>query len=200
MTLKKSTDTKARSKARNTRAKAASKIEVKKPPKAKSRSTPAGVKTAKGSPKKVKSRGEKPQTTSPEEWSLPGKNASIPAREDADDLTLAMSSPSTFVDDKPGNVEYTGEIETSCNYRLMLRAMILTALMLAVFNSNALVSWVRDLPAGDIEDVVIAYAETWHGWMEERGLSDLMTAMREQIQSLKETTWDDLAQKFRDAS
>lgn len=84
----------------------------------------------------------------------------------------------------PGDDEDTGR-----NYRRMLRTLLVAALLLGIFNSGALFSWVRGLPAGTIEAGIIVSSETWHHWMEEAGVSDYIVRIREQIQSLKNADW-----------
>ena len=84
------------------------------------------------------------------------------------------------------------EKETSRNSRRMLVAILVATLMLGVFNSSALVNRVRSLPAGPVEDYIINIAETWHGWVEDRGLSGYIDVARAYVASLKEKRWQDL--------
>ncbi len=88
------------------------------------------------------------------------------------------------------HAEATTEEDTSRNSTRMLKAMLLATLMLGVFNSGALVNWVRGLPAGPVEDRIILTAEVWHEWMEDEGLSDYIASMRDYVQSLKERDWE----------
>jgi len=83
----------------------------------------------------------------------------------------------------------TTEEGTSRNSVRMLKAMLLATLILSVFNSGAMVNWVRGLPAGPVEDRIILTAEVWHEWMEDEGLSDYMASARDYVQSLKERGW-----------
>ncbi len=81
--------------------------------------------------------------------------------------------------------------DTRRNRARMLQAMLVATLMLGIFNSNALVSWVRGLPAGPVEDRIIFLAETWNDWMDAGGLSDYMADLRTYVRSLKEKRWQD---------
>ena len=78
---------------------------------------------------------------------------------------------------------------TERNWVRVLLAMIITFVLMAVFNSEALLVWVRGLPAGVIEDKLITGVEVWHGWMTSLGASDFITIAREQVRLLKEATW-----------
>lgn len=80
-------------------------------------------------------------------------------------------------------------LETYRHAQLLLKAMLFAVLFMAVFNSEALLSWVRDLPAGTIEDEIIRRVEIWHGWMETAGVSEPITAARKLVLSWKEATW-----------
>jgi len=79
--------------------------------------------------------------------------------------------------------------DTRRNYIRLQKALLVAALMLGIFDSGGLLSWVRGLPAGPIEDRIIVSVETWHGWMEDRGLSDYLARVRKYVQSLKEKGW-----------
>ncbi len=103
---------------------------------------------------------------------------------------LYENSPEEF--DAPWVIAYRdepSEEQTSRNRGHMLLAILVATLMLGVFNSNALVSWVRGLPAGDIEDRIISTTEIWNGWMEKRGLDEYMAAARKYIENMKEANW-----------
>lgn len=83
------------------------------------------------------------------------------------------------------------DVQVSKNPPRMLLALLVATFLLAVFNSGALVNWVRKLPAGPVEDSIIVSAETWHDWMETEGLSDYIDTMRKSVQSLKKVNWSD---------
>ncbi len=105
---------------------------------------------------------------------------------------LYENSPEEF--DAPWVLAYRdepSEADTSRNRGHMLLAILVATLMLGVFNSNALVGWVRGLPAGPVEDGIILSAETWHGWMEKRGLDDYMAGARKYVEALKDMRWHD---------
>lgn len=68
-------------------------------------------------------------------------------------------------------------------------AMLIAALLLAVFNSQGLVSWVLGLPSGPIEDEIVRLAKIWHSWMDALGVSDYIGLARDQVRSLKEARW-----------
>ena len=87
---------------------------------------------------------------------------------------------------------HVSEEDTSQNRGRMLIAMLVATLLLGVLNSTGLLSWVRGLPAGPVEDRIIMSAETWHEWMEDRGLDEYMAGMRKLVETLKEVNWQDI--------
>lgn len=80
-------------------------------------------------------------------------------------------------------------MDTGRNWVRVLSAMILAAVLMAVFNSEALLGWVRGLPVGGIEEKIIAGVEVWHGWMTSYGAGDFIAMVREQVRLAKDTTW-----------
>jgi len=84
------------------------------------------------------------------------------------------------------------EKEISRNRGRMLVAILVATLMLGIFNSSALVNRVRGLPAGPVEDRIIAISEIWHGWVENKGLSGYIDVARAYVAALKDKRWRDL--------
>ena len=85
------------------------------------------------------------------------------------------------------------EVETIRTRAKMMRAMLIAALFLAIFNSTSLVQYVRGLPTGKVEDTVIALAETWHEHMNKNRLTELIVVIRGKVLAFKESSWSDLA-------
>jgi len=123
---------------------------------------------------------------------MPEAEEGVKPRRVAISKALYENTPEEF--DAPWVLAYRdepSEADTSRNRGQMLLAILVATLMLGVFNSNALVGWVRGLPAGAVEDDIILSAETWHGWMEKRGLDKYMAGARKYIETLKDMRWRD---------
>jgi len=89
----------------------------------------------------------------------------------------------------PAPDDETSAEDTSRNRGRMLGVILVASAILGVFNSDALVNRVRNLPAGPVEERIINAAETWHQWMEAEKLTTYISTMRKQIESLKEANW-----------
>ncbi len=84
------------------------------------------------------------------------------------------------------------ELETTGTFKRMFYAMLLAAFILALFHSAALVTYVRGLPIGPVEDTIIAVSEAWHEQMQRNGMTGLFATMDEQMKTLHDATWEDV--------
>ncbi len=84
------------------------------------------------------------------------------------------------------------EAETRRTVRRMLYGMLLAAAILLTFHSGALLTYVRGLPIGTVEDTIIALTQAWHEQMEKNGATVLFAEMREWFQGVHDATWDDV--------
>ena len=83
------------------------------------------------------------------------------------------------------------ENETTLTFKRSLYAMLFGMVILALFHSASLVTYVRGLPIGPVEDTVIAVSEAWHEQMDKNGMTELFTLMDESVTVLHDATWDD---------
>lgn len=90
------------------------------------------------------------------------------------------------------NREINAEAETSRAFKRMFWAMLLAGFVLLVFNSAALVSYVRGLPIGPVEDTIIALSETWHEQMARNGATAFVEEVHGAIARLRAATWEDV--------
>ena len=70
---------------------------------------------------------------------------------------------------------------------LLALLFILTLIMLAVFQSSALVTLSYDLPSNSTSELVIGLAEQWHEWMERMGTADLTQTVRDWVEAAHES-------------
>ena len=84
------------------------------------------------------------------------------------------------------------ELETARTFKRVFYAMLFATFILALFHSAALVTYVRGLPIGPVEDTIIAVSEAWHEQMQRNGLTELFVVMDEQVKELHDATWDDV--------
>jgi len=61
-----------------------------------------------------------------------------------------------------------------------------TLLVLAMFNSQALVTASYDLPPGSVSDSVAGYAENWNANMQQLGIASVSEAIGEWFQMLRD--------------
>lgn len=85
--------------------------------------------------------------------------------------------------------DWDGERETHHQAGRVRRAFVLSVLLLVLFHSSALVSLVRELPVGPVEDGIVALAETWHGQMEKNGFTDPGIRVRDWVRELRTIDW-----------
>ena len=75
---------------------------------------------------------------------------------------------------------------TMLRVRSALVALLFATLLLALFQSNGLVSWSYDLPISPLTEKIVAACETWNGWMEALGTTTISENVQDWIQSLRD--------------
>lgn len=58
---------------------------------------------------------------------------------------------------------------TTANVRSGLVVFTVSLLLLAMFLSSSLQSYAYDLPVNPLTETIVAWVDTWHGWMETIG-------------------------------
>ena len=79
--------------------------------------------------------------------------------------------------------------KTSIRVRTAFITMCLSAIALALFQSNGLVSWGYDLPINPLTETLVTLLETWNGWMEQLGLTEMSENVSDWVQSLQDATF-----------
>ncbi|MGK2741271.1 hypothetical protein ACSHT0_10270 [Tepidicaulis sp. LMO-SS28] len=87
------------------------------------------------------------------------------------------------------------EKETHYQVGRIWRSLLVAVAVLALLNSERLVTMVSGLSVGPVEDTVIVMSETWHQQMEERGLAQLAEDIRARIEAWRAAMWDDLGEE-----
>ncbi len=83
--------------------------------------------------------------------------------------------------------EWTNTIEGAHQSRLVIvvfALMVITLVVLAMFQSSALVTWSYDLPISPLSVVISSSAERWHGLMEHIGVAALSQSVSDMVLSL----------------
>ena len=104
------------------------------------------------------------------------------ARQKASDVADAEAFPAPDVD----------AAETSGNRYRVLCALVVAAVILATFNSGALVHYARGLADGPLGPGPVEVSESWHEMMEAKGITRLVEAIRGGVMGAREISWADL--------
>ena len=78
---------------------------------------------------------------------------------------------------------------TRANVRAAGIAMLIAVGLMAVFNSDELRSYARDLPDGWLADAAIVGADRWHEFMLAFGPANAQPAIRNVFEAMRETRW-----------
>ena len=62
--------------------------------------------------------------------------------------------------------------------------MVLTLLILAMFQSSALVTWSYDLPVSPLSATISSAAESWHALMEQVGIASFSQSVSDAVLTL----------------
>jgi hypothetical protein len=81
------------------------------------------------------------------------------------------------------------ETETRASVRRLMVALLLSAVILLVFNSERLVTLVNGFEVGPVQDVVVTCVTAWNELMVDTGLTAPSHAVREDVNQLRQTDW-----------
>lgn len=81
------------------------------------------------------------------------------------------------------------EKETRASVRRLTIALLLSVVILLVFNSERLVTLVNGFEVGPVQDVVVTSATAWNELMADAGLTAPLRAVREDVNGLRQTDW-----------
>jgi hypothetical protein len=70
--------------------------------------------------------------------------------------------------------------------------MLVAAVVLLVFNSTGLKSWLRDLPGNRATDVLVERADQWHALMQRVGFTRPKVVVQDALSTFREADWIDL--------
>lgn len=79
--------------------------------------------------------------------------------------------------------------DSASNARTAAGVMAVAALLLAVFASNELRLFARDLPANNFTDRIVYLTDDWHELMIELGPARVRGHVREAFDALREVKW-----------
>ena len=88
-----------------------------------------------------------------------------------------------------------GEVARSISGRTtrgLFAGMCLAAFIMAALLSKLFLQEVRGLPPGDIEDVVVDYADKWHEQMSGLKLDLFVAGIRDRVESWQGVSWNDV--------
>lgn len=84
------------------------------------------------------------------------------------------------------------EAETARSITRMSFALGVAALLLLVFNSGSLLTWVNGLGVGPVQDTVVSLASGWNGQMEEQGLDAPAKTVRGEVNEARSMDWGEV--------
>lgn len=91
--------------------------------------------------------------------------------------------------DELNEVERLEALETQRNVRRMLLALMLATLLLLVFNSERLVTWVNGFEVGPVQDAVVSASAEWNELMGGAGLATPAETMHTEMDDIRATDW-----------
>lgn len=71
--------------------------------------------------------------------------------------------------------------------------MVTVMLLLLVFNSSGLQRWARDLPGNSLSDVLVHYADSWHGLMQQIGTAAPKETVQNALAEFRQYSWSEIA-------
>ncbi|HAC60155.1 hypothetical protein [Parvibaculum sp.] len=83
-------------------------------------------------------------------------------------------------------------LESRRNVMRMLQALTLTSLLLLVFSSERLLTWVNGFEVGPVQDAVVSASTAWHDAMSEAGLTGPARSMRGEVDEFRATDWAEI--------
>jgi hypothetical protein len=82
-----------------------------------------------------------------------------------------------------------GVSDTTANVRAVGLAMIVAAVLLALFNSSELRGFTRDLPGNSVSDALVVGADRWHELMLQLGPARVRPAVRDLFLAIRGIAW-----------
>ena len=79
--------------------------------------------------------------------------------------------------------------DTDGNVRTVVQAMVIAALLLAIFNSSELRGFIRDLPGNAATDMLVAGVDHWHELMLKLGPAHVRPAVRKAFSAIHSARW-----------
>jgi hypothetical protein len=89
-----------------------------------------------------------------------------------------------------------GRAETRASRATMLGALVVTAAILAIFNSEGLRLYAGDLAESQFGRPLLGLSEAWDGAMQRAGAKSVEEHVRSFVTGLREARWTDLASAF----
>lgn len=80
-------------------------------------------------------------------------------------------------------------IDTHNNIVRFTRAMWIAVFLLAIFNSNQLVTVVNGFAVGPVQNAVVAVVTTWNDQMDKNKLNEPIALVRDTVDQLRGATW-----------
>lgn len=81
------------------------------------------------------------------------------------------------------------EAETRASVRRLTIALVFSAMILLVFNSERLATLVNGFEVGPVQDVVVTHATAWNELMADAGLTAPSHAVRAEVNEVRQTDW-----------
>jgi hypothetical protein len=90
---------------------------------------------------------------------------------------------------RPPRTAQVDPAESRVNVRHAGVTMIVAFVLMALFNSEGLASYARDLPAGWLADALVVGADRWHALMLALGPAELRPAFTEALEWIRARSW-----------
>ncbi len=88
-----------------------------------------------------------------------------------------------------GKAEVASDPESMGNARRAATAMLIAFALFALFESEGIRHFTRDLPGNAVTDVLVRGADRWHALMEDLGPARLQPAIRDGFDWLRRVRW-----------
>lgn len=82
-----------------------------------------------------------------------------------------------------------GEGATLDNVRSAVLVMAVGFLLFAVFDTEGIRHFARDLPGNAVSDLLVAWADRWHALMLDLGPARVMPAVRDAFEAVRDLPW-----------
>lgn len=88
------------------------------------------------------------------------------------------------------------DASTHINRRRVFAALLIAAMVLAVFNSAALVQYARGFSGGAVGARLIDVSESWHRAMDSSQVTRIVATIRDAVSAVRHAGWHDMAAPF----